>query len=351
LAVETQLSRVMTRSPLRRSEVRGTSFAVGLLLLAIAAPTVFGEPIQFPFLTIFPAVVVIAVVAGTRPAFYALIASSLWAGMFVGAPPIATLIYFILGGLVIYALDSLAIMAQRLREEKELTDTLLQQQKNLLQQQKNLFSELQHRVANNLTFLSSLLHLARKKVQEEPTTAIDAYDDIILRMEVMARLHRRLHSPESLEQTMPDYLRTICSDLLEATGAKNIVCVVHADDVRLDLGKLTAMSLLIVESLTNSLKHAFTDRDGGTIGVVLQTLPDGKLLLQVDDDGPGITQGYSSRGGLGLKIMNSLAKQLGGKLRLPKAGKQECGLERRCTNCVLLLLLSRFIYLERMQRG
>jgi two-component sensor histidine kinase len=314
LSGETQLSRVMTRSPLRHSEVRGAAFAAGLLLLAIGGSTVLGDPIQFPFLTIFPTVVVISVVAGTRPAFYALIASSLWAGIIVGAPSAATLIYFILGCLVIYALNSLAVIAQRLREEKQLTEALLDQQKTL-------FSELQHRVANNLTFLSSLLQIARRKVEEEPASALDAYDDITLRLQVMARLHRRLHDPESLEQTMSEYLRTICSDLLEATGARNIVCVVSADDVRLDLAKLTAMSLLIVEAITNSLKHAFIDREGGTIGVDLKSLPEGKLLLRVTDDGPGVAKGYSSRGGLGLKIMDSLSRQLGGDLRLPQAGK------------------------------
>lgn len=216
---------------------------------------------------------------------------------------------------VVYALDALTRTAAQLEAEQQVS-------LKLIEQQRTMFAELQHRVANNLTFLSALLKLQRKQVVAEPSLAPQLLDDSVRRLDVMARLHRRLHDPTSVQQPLPDYLRELCSDLLEATGARNIVCLIDADDLRLDLTKLTAVSLLLCELVTNSLKHAFHDREGGMISIDLKRLPSGGVALNFSDDGPGLPKGYdgAAGSGLGLMIIKGLAAQLGAELSMPKDG-------------------------------
>jgi two-component sensor histidine kinase len=137
----------------------------------------------------------------------------------------------------------------------------------------------------------------------------------------MSQLHRRLHDPRAAEQPLPSYLQELCTELLDATGARNVVCLIDADDIRLDLTKLTALSLMLVELVTNSLKHAFKDREGGTISINLKRLPSGLVSLSVGDDGPGLPSvNNQASPGLGFKIIQGLASQLGAELQVAGSG-------------------------------
>jgi len=310
----------------RRSDWLGIAFAIALYLLALGARELFGiSPGQYPFLTFFPAVVLTAIFAGTRPAILCSAASLLTAWYFF-IPPIrsfglspgllpALFLFVFIVSVVIYFVHTLTELAERLEAEQRTSLALLEQQRTM-------FAELQHRVANNLAFLSSLLVLQKKQIAAEPAAAPMLLDETVRRLDTMGRLHRRLHDPEAASRPMPEYLQELCSDLLAVSGARNIVCLVDADDVRLDLTRLTAMSLLIAELVTNSLKHAFSGRDGGTIRIDLKRKEGEEVSLEVSDDGPGMPAGYSGKAapGLGIKIIQGLATQMNARMTLPKPG-------------------------------
>ena len=76
------------------------------------------------------------------------------------------------------------------------------------------------------------------------------------------------------------------------------------------------MSLLVTELVTNSLKHAFAE-DGGTITLRLEQLDPQRLALTVSDNGRGVPQGVdiTAGKGLGTRIVQSLAAQLGGEVK------------------------------------
>jgi two-component sensor histidine kinase len=92
---------------------------------------------------------------------------------------------------------------------------------------------------------------------------------------------------------------------------------VDADDVRLDLTRLTALSLIVNEVMSNSLKHAFKGRSGGTITLDLKRMTAGRVALTVADDGPGFPAAAPCAASLGLKIVRGLAAQLGGEVSTP----------------------------------
>lgn len=292
------------------------TFAAALLLRIYLRDTL---PPGFPFLTFFPAVIVTAFLAGLRPGLLCATLSGLAAWYFFipplnsfgldGASAIALGFYIFIVAVDITLIHLMHSAADDLRGEKQVTEALYDQQRTM-------FQELQHRVANNMTFVAALLHLQKRKVIADPSTASSALDEAQSRIETMSRIHRRLYDPASVDLPVAQYFQEICSDLLQATGAKNIVCMVDMPTIRLDIARLTTLSLLVTELVTNSLKHAFAD-NGGTITLKLEQLDPARLALTVSDNGRGLPKGVdlADSKGLGTRIVQSLAAQLGGELK------------------------------------
>jgi two-component sensor histidine kinase len=276
-------------------------------------------PPGFPYLTFFPAVIVTTFLAGLWPGILCAVLSGLAALYFFippvnsfamdGASTIAIGFYIFIVTVDIALIHFMHRAADRLEAKKQVTE-------ELYDQQRTMFQELQHRVANNMTFVSALLQLQKRKVATDPASASSALDEAQSRIETMSRIHRRLYDPASVDLPVAEYFQEICTDLLQATGARNIVCLVDMPAVKLDIARLTTLSLLVTELVTNSLKHAFAD-DGGTITLKLERLDPQRLALTVSDNGRGVPQGVdvTASKGLGTRIVQSLAAQLGGEVK------------------------------------
>jgi two-component sensor histidine kinase len=179
-----------------------------------------------------------------------------------------------------------------------------------------LFQELQHRVANNLQFVAAMLRMKRRALESDPSAAERLFESAQSRLDTMARIHRRLYSPDSIGLPISGFFQGLCADILMSRGVQNVNCVVKAPQVTFDLERLVALGLLINELVTNSAKHAFTDGKGGTISITLEEEAGKQFTLTVKDDSKGLPPGVDlvNGGGLGHRIVNSLAVQLGGEL-------------------------------------
>jgi two-component sensor histidine kinase len=313
-----------TGSALRRNLWLGQGFGLAAFGAALLLRfSLQGElPPGFPYLTFFPAVILTTFLAGTRPGLVCALLSGLAAWYWFVAPfesfevnyptAIALGFYVFIVAVDIVVIDAMMRATERLDAERA-TST------RLAEQHRNLFAELQHRVANNMTFVAALLSLQKRKVAAEPASASKVFDEAVHRLEVMGKLHRKLHDPAALDLPIVEYLRELCDELLEAGGAKGVICIVQADDVRLDLSRLTPLSLIINEVVTNSLKHAFKGRQGGTITLDLKRLEASRYAMTITDDGPGMPAASPGKTSLGLKIVQGLAGQLDGQVSTPPA--------------------------------
>jgi two-component sensor histidine kinase len=192
--------------------------------------------------------------------------------------------------------------------------TLARERSNLL------FRELQHRVANNLQFAAALLH-AEKRTLSGDSAAVDVLDAAESRLELMSRVHRLLHDSAAVSAPIDRYLEDLCKNIIEASNSSHIRLRVDAAPIHLDLDSLMSLSLIVVELVTNSLKHAFEGRTEGTITIKLQ-IEKKMCTLTVADDGRGIAAGEDHRkaDGLGQDILRSLTSQLRGTISL-ESGK------------------------------
>ena len=84
------------------------------------------------------------------------------------------------------------------------------------------------------------------------------------------------------------------------------------------------LALIASELVSNALRHAFPDGHAGSVVVALRPGPDG-MCLEVRDDGIGLPAELPSspvagrrRGGLGLVLVQSLARQAHAALRIDR---------------------------------
>ncbi len=179
-------------------------------------------------------------------------------------------------------------------------------------------TEVQHRNANALQFVASLLSLQAERVAW--AEAADALADGSERLRTMAGLHRRLHDPAMTEDGFAALVKDVAEGLLAArgyvVGPGGIALDVTMSDL-LRLGGpagLNAAVLIIAEAVTNAAKHGFVGRDTGRLRISIGPSGDA-LVLAVEDDGVGLRPDLPEDS-LGLVVMQAMAGRLGGDFAL-----------------------------------
>ena len=178
--------------------------------------------------------------------------------------------------------------------------------------------EFDHRVKNNFTLVASLLEMQRRRAGDGQTA--EALGSALARVESIARAHRHLYRGTAApgEVDMAAYIHELCTALEEALflrGAITLNC--SADHAALPRDRAVSIGLIVNELVTNAAKHAFGDREGGTITVAFEARPTG-WRLTVADNGAGIppvAQGQRRTGGLGQRLIEGFVRQARGTIR------------------------------------
>jgi two-component sensor histidine kinase len=216
------------------------------------------------------------------------------------------------------ALIAVALLAAFLYIAQRLSNTLRREAdlraraETLLADKEVLFQEIHHRVKNNLQIIASFLTM--QAVRSNDQNVASAFEEALSRLQSMALVHQILYEQnDAADVSMDAYLRALSDNIGQTYGAdeRHIRIRVDADDTRLALDQAVPLALLANEALTNALKHAFPAGRGGEVNIRLHRDSDG-LSFSLADDGVGMPQTPGS--GLGLTILNALARQLDGSL-------------------------------------
>ncbi|PZQ19983.1 MAG: histidine kinase, partial [Sphingopyxis macrogoltabida] len=225
---------LLERLPLAAGRpIFGYVAAVALAGLALAARMAVADwlPPGFPFVTFFPAVILSAFLFGLKPGILTAILCGIASIPFFPTPPDGQL--FGIGGIVALGFYTFVVVTDialvhwmqranaRLAAERERTATLAERSDLL-------FSELQHRVSNNLQVVASLLHLQRRNISDE--TARTALAESARRLELIGRIHRQLHDPNGVQVGNTLFFQQLGDGLVEAEGRPEVRCQVMADD-------------------------------------------------------------------------------------------------------------------------
>lgn len=199
------------------------------------------------------------------------------------------------------------------RHDRRTNDALIEEKRMLMQ-------ELNHRVANSLQIIASVLMQRVRTAQSEETRTYlrDAHNRVMS----IATLQRQLASTATGEVSLRSYLTELCASIGASmiTDHELLTLTVEADDSVTTADKSVSMGLIVTELVINSLKHAYVDPDAeGTIKVSFHTVVDG-WILTVADDGVGIQGDHASgKPGLGTGIVNALAGQLSARVEVTDA--------------------------------
>jgi two-component sensor histidine kinase len=302
----------------------GYPMAIAVVWIAFVLRMKLGAalPPGLPFITLVPAVMIVAFFAGPGPGLAASAVSALaaWyfflepAHKFALSPTIAVALAFYLTTVVtaVGMLHLLRTTALRLQAEREMS-------LSLAEQRAFLFRELQHRVANNMAFLVAILSMQKSSVRAAPRDAEAVLDDAIRRIRLFSTIHRRLHDPDSATRSLSDHFQALFNELVEATNSRSITCTLVVEQMPISGERLMTLSLIATELMTNALKHAFSGRETGVIDISLSAVPNGHLRFSITDDGIGAQGDADTTSGLGNLIVDALVEQLGGTKRTSTA--------------------------------
>jgi two-component system, sensor histidine kinase PdtaS len=201
---------------------------------------------------------------------------------------------------------------ERLRLAFEEADKQRARAETFARQRETMFTELQHRVANNLALVASTLNLERTQIADQQVK--EALTTAIMRLTLISKLHRKLYHPDGVQADFGVFLKELCDDIVTSWDARNVECRVDAINLTLPADKAIPLALVANELISNALEHAFAGQRQGTVKVGLGR--DGSAItLTVSDDGAGLPDGFDAENSqsLGLRIIRSLALQLGGR--------------------------------------
>jgi two-component sensor histidine kinase len=182
----------------------------------------------------------------------------------------------------------------------------------LLRQKEVLLEEMQHRVANSLQIIASILLLKARTVQSEETRLHlqDAHQRVMSVATVQQQL-RATALGDTIE--IAPYLSNLCDSLAKSMigDRRPLSLVVRATRGTADSGQAVSIGLVVTELVINALKHAFPGDRQGEI-VVGYDVDGSDWRLSVSDNGVGRREDAHERvrAGLGTSIIDALAHQL-----------------------------------------
>ncbi len=188
---------------------------------------------------------------------------------------------------------------------------------DLVREKAVLLQELQHRIANSLQIVSSVLLQSARNVQSNESKGhlTDAHNRVMS----VAALQRLLSQTNVDAVPLRAYLVQLC-DSIGASMIQNHGLVqinVEADDSAVMPDVSVSLGLIVTELVINALKHAFPDRRAGKIRVAYNARGL-DWTLAVADDGIGMIQtgAMAAKAGLGTSIVQALARQLDADIRV-----------------------------------
>lgn len=176
--------------------------------------------------------------------------------------------------------------------------------------------EIDHRVTNSLQFISGLLTMQGRSLNREVASHLQMAAN---RVAAVAQVHRNFYTSDTDEVSCITFLRRLCADLSGILGRD---VEVEGDEGNVPTTRIQPIGLMVNELVTNAAKHG-----NGPISVRYK-ISNGIYELFVCDEGEGLPTGFNleETTGLGMKVINTLAKQLGGHVtaQANPAGRGAC---------------------------
>jgi two-component system, sensor histidine kinase PdtaS len=190
---------------------------------------------------------------------------------------------------------------------------------DMLREKAVLLQELQHRVANSLQIVASVLMQSARRVQSDESRShlFDAHQRVMS----VAALQKQLAASQQDEVELRPYFTALC-DSIGASMIRDhnqLSLGVDVDQSVTSADVSVSLGLIVTELVINALKHAFPGDHRGKIKVDYHSRGP-NWTLRVTDDGVGMpADAARATPGLGTSIVLALARQLRADIKVADA--------------------------------
>ena len=205
--------------------------------------------------------------------------------------------------------------------------------------------EIHHRIKNNLQVISSLLDLQAERFRNRKTVQtseiLESFLESQNRVVSMALIHEELHRGGKADTlNFSTYLQKLSENLFQTNrlGDSDISLKINMEEsIFFDMDTAIPLGIIVNELVSNSLKHAFSGREKGSVQIKLFREETGQckndrgdrekadckntgFVLTVKDNGVGIPESLDIQNSetLGLQLIATLVNQLDGELELKR---------------------------------
>jgi two-component sensor histidine kinase len=179
-----------------------------------------------------------------------------------------------------------------------------------------LNKELHHRVKNNLQMILSLVYMQERNTSTEE--AKDNLQDIRLRIESIANLHRQLMENEAVTD-LKKYVSQMVQSVTSLVGqGANVITHLEIESIPLQTGVSFPLGLILNEWITNSVKYAYPTNAMLELYLSIKK-NDTHITISYYDSGKPIVASKASKPGLGLNIITLLCSQMEAVLHRDKS--------------------------------
>jgi two-component sensor histidine kinase len=194
----------------------------------------------------------------------------------------------------------------------------------------DLAAEANHRIANHLALLVSVLHMERKAIVDGPATLRRADVSALIggfagMIATAAHLHRKLGSQrDDVRIDLSAYLQENCLAFLASLGLSKQARIssVFEANCHVTAEQAQLVALIVTEVLTNAIKYAHPTGLPVAINFVCRHGEGRKLVVEIADDGIGLPEGFdpTTDGGTGFELIRALAKSARANLEVESDG-------------------------------
>jgi two-component sensor histidine kinase len=212
------------------------------------------------------------------------------------------------------------VLALKLRKKA----VVMVQLEQVVKDKEDPVHEVHHPVKNTIQMTSALLHLQQQRVSSSEAKAalkVAQTKLLVLANVYEALLHPEIGSASDAGKVSGARMVEMLLNALASTAggcSDRVTLLSNCDEILLDHDEAVPLGMLLNEAVSNSLKHGVGRTGSGTVNIELRSA-EKNCTLVVRNPGRGIA-GPPRSESMGMRLMQSLARQLGGKLNLVSDG-------------------------------
>ncbi|WP_428412869.1 PAS domain-containing protein [Pararhizobium sp.] len=181
-----------------------------------------------------------------------------------------------------------------------------------------LVHEVDHRVKNNLLTMASIVKMQARVTKDDGRR--QTLMSVLNRIEALSTVQRKLFTLDDVSKfDISEFARELVTDLVDATGRKDIRLTLDLSPLLVPAVKATPLSLIVNELVGDAVRRGLSD-GGGDIHVVVRRL-NGHFLIRIEDTSEPVEPDIENAE-LGQMLLKASARQLGAEIERKQDGRK-----------------------------